>query len=71
VSVIPDYDYGSFEGRIALSVGTSGVAGEVSGEYCAHGDTCTRLAGGRVKIGDPLVACIDVPPGLGEFCAPF
>ncbi len=70
-SVIPDFDYGTLEGKIALSLGTRGLSGEVSGDYCESGGGCTRLAGGRVKVGDPLTACIDVPPGLGEFCAPF
>ncbi|HYQ14412.1 MAG TPA: hypothetical protein VEQ58_01600, partial [Polyangiaceae bacterium] len=68
---VPDFDYGSFAGSIAVEIGTSGLGGEVKGEYCATGSSCTTLVGGRVKVtsGKPE-ACIDVP-GLGEFCAPF
>lgn len=68
---IPDFDYGSFVGSVDVAIGTSGLGGEVKGEYCATGGNCTTLAGGRVKLssGKPE-ACIDVP-GVGEFCAPF
>jgi hypothetical protein len=70
-SIIPDYHFGDFNGRIALSLGTSGLAGQVSGDYCLTSGSCTTLFGGRLALGDPLEACIDIPGGLGEFCAPF
>ncbi len=68
---VPDFDYGSFVGSVEVVIGTSGLGGEVKGEYCASGGSCTTLAGGRVKLSsNKPEACVDVP-GLGEFCAPF
>ncbi len=68
---IPDFNYGSFQGEVAVKVGNSGLEGSVSGEYCPTGSTCTTLAGGRVKVssGKPE-ACVTVA-GVGEVCAPF
>lgn len=69
--VIPDFDFGKFEGKVALTLGTKGIGGSVSGNYCPTAGTCQKLASGSVTLGDPLEACIDVPGGAGEFCAPF
>jgi hypothetical protein len=68
---VPDFNYGSFKGTVNVKIGTSGLEGQVEGDYCASGSSCTTLAGGRVKLtsGKPE-ACVDVA-GLGEFCAPF
>jgi hypothetical protein len=68
---VPDFDYGSFKGIINVKIGVSGLEGQVEGDYCPNGSSCTTLAGGRVKLssGKPE-ACVDVA-GLGEFCAPF
>jgi len=68
---VPDFDYGSFKGIVNVKIGTSGLEGQVEGDYCPSGSSCTTLAGGRVKLssGKPE-ACVDVA-GLGEFCAPF
>jgi len=69
--VIPDFDFGKFEGKASVTLGTKGIGGSVSGNYCPTSGSCQKLAGGSVKVGDPLEACIDVPGGVGEFCAPF
>jgi len=69
--IIPDFDFGDFNGRIYLSLSNTGLVGDVEGEYCATEGGCTTLFGGRLRIGDPMEACIDIPGGLGEFCAPF
>jgi hypothetical protein len=70
---VPDFNYGSFKGIVNVKIGTSGLEGAVEGDYCgaATGSSCSKLAGGRVKVtsGKPE-ACVDVA-GLGEFCAPF
>lgn len=68
---VPDFNYGSFKGIVNVKIGTSGLEGQVEGDYCATGSSCTTLIGGRVKVssGKPE-ACVDVA-GLGEFCAPF
>jgi hypothetical protein len=65
-SILPDFDFGQFNGNVALELGTSGLRGEVSGEYCIEGD-CATLADGYVKVGNTIEACIDL--SLGEFCA--
>lgn len=70
-NVIPDYDFGTVKGSIAITLGTSGLSGQVSGQYCPTTGSCATVAGGRLEIGDPMEACIDVPGGLGEFCAAF
>jgi hypothetical protein len=70
-NLVPDFDFGSVKGRIAITLGTTGLSGKVTGEYCAPGSSCITLAGGRLALGDPMKACIDIPGGLGEFCAPF
>jgi hypothetical protein len=68
---VPDFDYGSFKGIVNVKIGTSGLEGGVEGDYCPTGSSCTKLAGGRIKLssGKPE-ACVDVA-SLGEFCAPF
>jgi hypothetical protein len=68
--IIPDYDFGTFTGTVSLTLGTQGIGGSVSGSYCPTTGSCATL-GGRVKLGDPLEACVDIPGDLGEFCAPF
>jgi hypothetical protein len=65
-SILPDFDFGQFNGHVALELGTSGLRGEVSGEYCIEGN-CATLADGYVKVGNTVEACIDL--SLGEFCA--
>jgi hypothetical protein len=68
---IPDFDYGTFKGVVDLGIGTSGLTGQVKGQYCQSSSGCTTLAGGRVELSsNKPEACIDVA-GLGEFCAPF
>jgi hypothetical protein len=69
--VIPDFDYGTFHGSVDVALGTSGLEGAVSGEYCPTGSSCAPLGGGRVVVrsGGPE-ACVTVP-ALGEFCAKF
>jgi len=68
---VPDFDYGSFQGVVAVKIGNSGLEGSVAGQYCPTGSSCTTLAGGRVKVssGKPE-ACITVAE-VGEVCAPF
>ncbi len=62
---------GEFRGDIELLLGNQGIGGEVSGDYCFAGD-CTTLTGGRVKAGSSgLEACITIPAGIGEVCAPI
>ncbi len=62
---------GEFRGDIELLLGNQGIGGEVSGDYCLNGD-CTTLTGGRVKAGiSGLEACITIPGGIGEVCAPI
>jgi hypothetical protein len=68
---VPDFDYGSFKGIVDVKIGTSGLEGGVEGDYCPTGSSCTKLAGGRIKVSsNKPEACVDVA-GLGEFCAPF
>ncbi len=62
---------GEFRGDIELLLGNQGIGGEVSGDYCFAGD-CTTLSGGRIKAGSSgLEACITIPAGIGEVCAPI
>ncbi len=62
---------GEFRGDIELLLGNQGIGGEVSGDYCFAGD-CTTLSGGRVRAGSSgLEACITIPVGIGEVCAPI
>lgn len=62
---------GEFRGDIELLLGNQGIGGEVSGDYCYAGE-CTTLAGGRIKAGSSgLEACITIPGGIGEVCAPI
>ncbi len=62
---------GEFRGDIALLLGNQGIGGDVTGDYC-HNGTCTTLTGGRVKAGSSgLEACITIPGGIGEVCAPI
>ncbi|HEY3499789.1 MAG TPA: hypothetical protein VGK73_34090, partial [Polyangiaceae bacterium] len=68
--IVPDYDFGTFTGTVSLTLGTQGIGGSVNGSYCPTGGSCVTL-GGKVKLGDPLEACVDIPGELGEFCAPF
>jgi hypothetical protein len=65
-SILPDFDFGDFVGSVSLEVGTSGIRGDVSGEYCVEGD-CATLANGSLRVGTTLQACIDI--SVGEFCA--
>jgi hypothetical protein len=65
-SILPDFDFGQFNGSVALELGTSGLRGEVAGEYCIEG-SCSTLANGYLKVGNTVEACIDIT--LGEFCA--
>jgi len=67
---VPDYDFGDFVGAIDLGIGTGGLFGDVSGQYCPTGGTCVTLAGGSLQVGDPMQACIDIP-AVGPACAPF
>lgn len=68
---VPDFDYGSFKGVVNVAIGSDGLEGQVEGDYCPTGSSCTTLAGGRIELrsGKPE-ACVEVV-GLGEFCAPF
>ena len=68
---MPDFNYGSFAGKVSVKIGNSGLEGSVDGQYCPTGSTCTTLLGGRVKVssGKPE-ACVTVS-GVGEVCAPF
>ncbi len=68
---VPDFNYGSFVGKVSVKIGNSGLEGSVDGQYCATGASCVTLLGGRVKIdsGKPE-ACVTVDP-VGEVCAPF
>ena len=62
---------GEFVGNVDLLLGSSGLGGNVAGDYCYNGN-CQTLAGGRVKVtGNALEACITIPGGIGEVCAPF
>jgi hypothetical protein len=67
---IPDFNFGSFKAQVHVRIGTSGLAGDVEGDYCATGGSCTKLVGGRLDVSAAPKACITVP-GLGEFCAPI
>ncbi len=67
---IPDFDFGSFNAQVHVRIGTSGLEGDVEGDYCATGSSCTKLAGGRIDVSGAPKACITVP-GLGEFCGAF
>jgi hypothetical protein len=68
---VPDFNYGSFAGKVSVKIGNSGLEGSVDGQYCPTGSTCTTLLGGRVKVssGKPE-ACVTIN-GVGEVCAPF
>jgi hypothetical protein len=55
---------------VTVRIGTSGLAGDVEGDYCATGGSCTKLVGGRIDVSGAPKACITVP-ALGEFCAPI
>jgi hypothetical protein len=68
---VPDFNYGSFAGKVSVKIGNSGLEGSVDGQYCPTSSTCTTLLGGRVKVssGTPE-ACVTVD-GVGEVCAPF
>jgi hypothetical protein len=68
---VPDFNYGSFTGKVSVKIGNSGLEGSVDGQYCATGSTCVTLLGGRVKVssGKPE-ACVTVDT-VGEVCAPF
>ncbi len=68
---VPDFNYGSFQGNVAVKIGNSGLTGDVSGQYCTPSGSCTTLAGGRIDTssGNPK-ACVTVT-GLGEFCQAF
>jgi hypothetical protein len=68
---VPDFNYGSFAANVTVKIGSGGLEGSVSGQYCPVGGSCTTLVGGRVKVssGTPE-ACITVP-SVGEVCAPF
>jgi hypothetical protein len=68
---VPDFDYGSFTGKVSVKIGNSGLEGSVDGQYCPTGSTCVTLLGGRVKVssGKPE-ACVTVD-AVGEVCAPF
>ena len=70
-AAIPDFDFGSFEGKVALTLGSNGVGGDVSGSYCPTSGSCQKLVGGKVKVGSKFEACIDAPANLGEFCTRF
>ncbi len=66
-----DLPKGEFRGDVELLLGNLGIGGEVSGEYCYSG-SCTALGGGRVRAGSSgLEACITIPGGIGEVCAPI
>jgi hypothetical protein len=67
---IPDFNFGSFKAQVHVRIGTSGLEGDVEGDYCVNGGSCTKLAGGRLDLSGAPKACITVP-ALGEFCAPF
>ena len=68
---VPDFDYGAFEGKVMVKIGSSGLEGSVDGEYCPTDSSCAPLIGGRVKVssGKPE-ACVTIAP-VGEVCAPF
>ncbi|HEY4105265.1 MAG TPA: hypothetical protein VGM44_15315 [Polyangiaceae bacterium] len=68
---VPDFNYGSFTGKVSVKIGNSGLEGSVDGEYCPTGGSCVTLLGGRVKVdGGTPEACVTVDP-IGEVCAPF
>jgi hypothetical protein len=69
--VVPDFDYGAFEGTAEVAIGTSGLEGSVEGEYCPTGGSCAELGGGRVRAtSSGPEACVTVA-SLGEFCSKF
>jgi hypothetical protein len=69
--IVPDFDYGTFEGTVDVAIGTNGLEGSVAGEYCPTGGSCAPLGGGSVLVtkGGPE-ACVTVA-SLGEFCSKF
>ncbi len=65
-SILPDFDFGDFVGNVDLEVGTSGIRGTVSGDYCVEGN-CASLFDGSLRVGTIMEACIDI--SIGHFCA--
>lgn len=57
--------HGTVAADIALTLDFGGLRGDVSGRF-----NDLTLLGGTLRVGDPMKACIDVPP-FGEMCAPF
>ncbi len=57
--------HGNVAAEVSFSLDGRGLRGDVAGTFDG-----TTLANGRVRLGDPFEACIDVPP-FGEMCAPF
>jgi hypothetical protein len=64
----PDFDYGHVTGGVGLTLGTAGLGGHVSGQYCAAGSACAGLSGGSVIFGNPIKVCMDIPGGVGNYC---
>jgi len=63
--------FGDFVGNIEISVGTNGVSGDVSGEYCSDvNNKCGTIASGDVSFGNPNKACVNVPVA-GKHCTKF
>jgi hypothetical protein len=69
--IVPDFDYGTFEGAVDVAIGTNGLEGSVAGEYCPTGGSCAALGGGRVRVTNSgPEACVTIA-SLGEFCSKF
>ncbi|MDH5446381.1 MAG: hypothetical protein OEY52_12580 [Gammaproteobacteria bacterium] len=63
-----DISLGDVKAVVDLKIGSSGLGGTVSGEYC-HNSNCQTLGGGQVKASASGVkACITIPAGVGEVC---
>lgn len=66
-----DVSLGTFEGRVDVSVGTSGLSSKLSGRYCPVGNVgCQTLAQTSVDL-NASKACVQVPGIPETFCVSF
>lgn len=65
---VPDFDFGTLEGQLRVTVQSGKATGSVSGRVCKDG-TCMSLGGARVELGaSPRVCVSGLKGAVGEVC---
>ena len=67
---VPQFNYGTFSGKVHVSIGSNGASGSLEGAYCTTSGSCQVLPAGTVDISSSS-ACIQIPGLPQAFCTSF